>query len=94
MKLVSKQETNDFDDTNIKQLSNYTHDVRTTQRWLIPKCRSQSSYIILGLFDKNGCSRITQVLFSNNSFTFETLFQFMSKKYIFICNKKCLYTNG
>lgn len=26
MKLVSKQETNDFDDTNIKQLSNYTHD--------------------------------------------------------------------
>lgn len=24
--LVSKQETNDFDDTNIKQLSNYTHD--------------------------------------------------------------------
>lgn len=26
MKLVSKQETNDFDDTIIKQLSNYTHD--------------------------------------------------------------------
>lgn len=26
MKLVSKQETNDFDDTTIKQLSNYTHD--------------------------------------------------------------------
>lgn len=29
MKLVSKQETNDFDDTNIKQLSNYTHDELT-----------------------------------------------------------------
>ena len=30
MKLVSKQETNDFDDTNIKQLSNYTHDENVT----------------------------------------------------------------